>query len=145
MGKINLGRVIIGGIVAGVVINIVEGLLNGVILEKQWSDVMIGLGKSGTTSVKQIVAFNIWGFATGILMIWLYAGLRPRLGAGPKTAVCAGLFVWATAYALGGAAPVIMHMIPPGLMATLLAIGVVEAMAAAVAGAYFYKEEGAAA
>ena len=141
MGKINMGRVILGGIIAGVVIDVFENILNGVILQQQWADVLTGLGKSGTTSVKQIVAFNVWGLAVGILMVWLYAALRPRLGAGPKTAACAGLFIWATAYALGGAAPVFLHIIPVDVMSIALAVGLVEAVAAGVAGSYFYKEE----
>jgi len=141
MGNINLGRVILGGIVAGIVINVFEGILNGVVLANQWATVMTGLGKSGTMSIKQIIAFNVWGFATGILMVGVYAAIRPRLGAGPKTAVCAGLVIWAATYALGGAAPVFLHLIPVGLMATTLAVGLVETMVAGVAGAYFYKED----
>jgi len=140
MGKINLGRVILGGLVAGIVIDIFEGVLNGVVLEKQWADTMTALGKSGTMSINQIVAFNVWGLVTGILMVWLYAALRPRLGPGPKTAMCAGLVIWATAYALGGAAPVFLHLIPVGLIAIALTVGLVETMIAGVAGAYFYKE-----
>ena len=35
MGKINFGRVLLGGLVAGLVINIGEYLLNGVVLAKQ--------------------------------------------------------------------------------------------------------------
>jgi len=140
MNKINLGRVILGGIVAGIVIDLFEGILNGVVLANQWATVMTGLGKSGTMSIKQIIAFNVWGLVTGILMLWVYAAMRPRLGAGPKTAMCAGLVIWATAYALGGAAPVFLHLIPVGLMATALAVGLVETMVAGVAGAYFYKE-----
>ena len=53
-----MGRVILGGIVAGMVVDIFEGLLNGVVLAKQWADVITGLGKSGTMSVNQIVAFK---------------------------------------------------------------------------------------
>jgi hypothetical protein len=140
VNKINLGRVVLGGIVAGIVINIFEGILNGVVLADQWAAVMTGLGKSPAMSIKQIVAFNVWGFATGILILWVYAAMRPRLGAGPRTAVCAGLVVWATAYALGGAAPVFLHLIPVSLMAIALAVGLVETMVAGVAGAYFYKE-----
>jgi len=140
MGKINLGRVVLGGIVAGIVIDIFEGVLNGVILEKQWADTMTALGKSGTISINQIVAFNVWGLIAGILMVWLYAAMRPRLGAGPKTAMCAGLVIWVTVYALGGAAPVFLHLIPVGLIAIALTVGLVEAMIAGVAGAYFYKE-----
>jgi|HubBroStandDraft_4_1064222.scaffolds.fasta_scaffold355044_2 hypothetical protein len=143
MNKINLGRVVLGGIVAGIVINIFEGVLNGVVLANQWATVMTGLGKSGTMSIKQIVAFNVWGLVTGILMVWLYASMRPRLGAGPKTAICAGLMIWATAYVLGSAAPVFLHLFPVGLVMTGLAVGLVETMVAGVAGAYFYKEDAA--
>jgi hypothetical protein len=143
MGKINLGRVILGGIVAGIVIDLFEGVLNGVVLRQQWADVITGLGKSPTLSMKQIIAFNVWGFATGIVIVWLYAAIRPRFGAGPKTAVCAGLIVWATAYGLGIAGPVFLHMFPVGLTALALAGQVVETGLAAVAGAAVYKEDGA--
>jgi len=140
MGRINLGRVILGGIVAGVVIDIFEGALNGVVLNQRWASVLTGLGKSGTLSIKQIIAFNVWGLVAGMLMVWLYAAMRPRFGPGPKTAICAGLVIWATAYALGSAASVFLHLIPVGLMAIALAVGLVETMIAGVAGAYFYKE-----
>jgi hypothetical protein len=135
-----VGRVLLGGIVAGIVIDIFEGVLNGVVLANQWATVMTGLGRSGTMSIKQIIAFNVWGLATGILMLWVYAAMRPRLGAGPKTAMLAGLVIWATAYVLGSAGPVFLHLFPVGLMATGLAVGLVETMVAGLAGAYFYKE-----
>jgi hypothetical protein len=141
MSKINLGRVVLGGIVAGIVIDLFEGVLNGVVLANQWATVMTGLGKSGTMSIKQIVAFNVWGLVTGILIVGLYASMRPRFGAGPKTAICAGLVIWATAYVLGSAAPVFLHLFPVGLMAEGLAVGLVETMVAGVAGAYFYRED----
>jgi hypothetical protein len=103
--------------------------------------VLKGLGKSGAMSMKQIMAFNVWGLAVGILMVWIYASMRPRLGAGPRTAICAGLVVWATAYLLGSAAPVFLHLFPVGLVVTGLAVGLVETMVAGVAGAYFYQED----
>jgi hypothetical protein len=33
----------------------------------------------------QLAMFIAWGFLVGIVAIWLYAGIRPRYGAGPKT------------------------------------------------------------
>jgi hypothetical protein len=140
MGKINLGRVILGGLVAGIVIDLFEGVLNGVILDKQWADAMTALGKSSTLSIKQLIAFNVWGLAVGILMIWLYAAMRPRLGAGAKTAILAGLMMWATAYALGSAASIFLHLVPLGLMAIGLAVGLVETIIAGVVGASLYRE-----
>jgi len=48
------------------------------------SDSLISLGIFG-------VVFAIaWGIAT----VWFYAAIRPRYGAGPKTAVIAALGVW---------------------------------------------------
>ncbi len=141
MGKINLSRVILGGIVAGIVIDIFEGVLNALVLDKQWADVMAGLGKVAVLSTKQLVAFNVLGLAVGILTVWLYAAIRPRFGAGPRTAICAGLVVWALADALGFAAgPVFLHLFPVGLMTVAVAVQVVEMIVAALAGAAVYKE-----
>ena len=143
MGKINLSRVILGGIVAGIVIDLFEGILNGAILAGQWAEVLTGLGKSGTMSVKQIVAFNVWGLAVGILTVALYAAVRPRFGAGPRTAVLAGLAVWALAFAMGDATPVFLHIFPVGTMATSLVVEAVGMAIAGVAGAAVYKESAA--
>jgi hypothetical protein len=143
MAKINLSRVILGGLLAGVVINLVEGVMNGVVFQKQWADVMTGLGKSATPSVKQIVAFNVLGFAVGLLTVWLYAAIRPRFGAGPKTAMCAGLIVWALAFAAGNAGPVFLHIYRVELMIPAVAIELLEMLAAALVGAYLYKEDAA--
>ena len=140
MGKINLGRVILGGLLAGVVINLVEGILNGVVFAKQWAEVMTGLGKAAAPSVKQIIALNVWGFALGILTVWLYAAIRPRFGSGPRTAICAGATVWFLAQAMGTAIPVFLHIYTVGLALSAVSVELVEMLIASVAGAYLYKE-----
>ena len=48
--------------------------------------------------------------------------------------------MWLMNYALGGAFPVITHMFPLGLSLCVLFIGLVELIAAALAGAWLYKE-----
>ena len=144
MGKIDLSRVILGGIVAGIVIDLFEGMLNGAILAGQWAEVLAGLGKSGTMSVKQILAFNVWGLAVGILTVALYAAIRPRFGSGPRTGILAGLAVWALAFAMGDATPVFLHIFPVGTMATSLAVEALGMAIAGVAGAAVYKERTAA-
>lgn len=145
MGRINLSRVILGGLVAGLVIDICEGVLNGMVLADQWGAVMTSLNRPVTPSLKTMVALNIWGFAAGILTIWIYAAIRPRFGAGPKTAMIAGLTMWAAAFALATAVPVFLHIYPVGLALTSVGIEIVEMLLAATAGAYFYKEGTAAA
>ena len=86
MGRINFGRLILGGIVTGIVGNILGYLVDGVMLAPQWAAGMRALGRA-EFSGSQIVAFNVIGLAFGIVTLWLYAAIRPRYGAGPKTVV----------------------------------------------------------
>ena len=85
MGKINLGRVIIAGLVAGIVSDILGYVVDGVLLAPRWAAGMKALGHGEFTS-SQVILFNILGLVSGIVLIWVYAAIRPRFGAGPKTA-----------------------------------------------------------
>ena len=98
MSKINWGRVIGGGLLAGLVINVVEYLVNGLWLAADWAAAMKALGKSAEYGAAQIVVFNLWGFAMGVFAVWLYAAIRPRFGAGPTTAYTAAVAAWVPAY-----------------------------------------------
>src|SRR5258706_12651074 len=90
MRKVNRSRVIIGGLVAGVIINAFEYGGNRVLLDKAWTDAFRELGKTPTGWSTFIPA----NFIVGILMVWLYARLRPLYGGGPKTALRVGLAAW---------------------------------------------------
>ena len=140
MGRINIGRLILGGIVAGIVGDILGYLVDGVMLAPRWAAGMRALGRA-EFSVSQNVAFNIIGLVYGILMVWLYAAIRPRYGAGPKTAVWAGLAVWVAGVLLPNA--VFMGaagLFPASLTVMTTAAGIVELVVAALAGAALYKE-----
>lgn len=139
MSRINMQRVILGGIVAGIVINIGEAILNLVILE---ADMEAALARLNLPPIggQAIAVFVFMGFVVGILTTWLYAAIRPRFGPGPKTALCAGATVWFFAYFYSGLGMVVMGMFTTRLMTIAVAWGLVEILAAAVAGAALYKE-----
>ncbi len=141
MTKINWSRVLLGGLAAGVVINIVEFLVNGLWLAEHWRQVMERLGRSAETSAGQMVVYNIWGFLIGIFAVWLYAAIRPRYGPGPRTAVCAGLSVWFLGYLLALVPPIIIEIFPYSLAVIMLVAGLIELVAATLLGAYLYREE----
>lgn len=61
MGKINVGRWILCGVVAGVVGDIIESLITGLWLGKSWNAAMEFLGKPALTST-QIIEFNVVGW-----------------------------------------------------------------------------------
>jgi hypothetical protein len=139
MGKINWGRVLLGGLLAGVIINIFEYVTNGVILAKRWNAAMEALGRPGMTSTA--IAYLIIGsFILGIGAIWVYAIARPRFGPGAKTALCTAVGYWIFAYALPNFETAGMHLFPRRLLLAGTIVGLAELLVASLAGAAVYKE-----
>jgi hypothetical protein len=142
VGKINFGRVIICGIVIGVVINIFEAVVNGWLLGAQWSGALVALGLPGL-GVSQIVTFNVLALVVGVVTAWVYAAIRPRFGAGHLTAVYAGLVIWVLAYPLAYVTMAVMGLMPWSLMLIVSGTSLVEVIIATLVGCYFYKEQAA--
>jgi hypothetical protein len=140
MGKINVGRVILGGIVAGIVADVLSFLVDGVWLAPRWADGMKALGHPNLSS-NAIIWINVLGIIAGIVTIWIYAAIRPRFGAGVKTAVWAGVAVWI----VGALIPNAMFMCLTGLFSHHLTMyttvgAFFEIVLGAIAGAALYKE-----
>lgn len=145
MRPINFGRVILGGLLAGLIINISEFLLNAVALKKDYEDTMKALNRSAEVSGQQMAVWIIFGFVVGIAAIWLYAAIRPRYGPGPGTAARAGIAIWLLVSLLGSVAMWNMGLFAGRLIFLPIVWGLVEYVVAVVVGAWLYKEEGAAA
>ena len=69
MGKVNWVRVILGGLLAGVIINVFEFILNGVLLAKDMQAAISALGRQ--MGGGQLLMFTVWGFLVGIFAVWL--------------------------------------------------------------------------
>jgi hypothetical protein len=138
MGKINVARVILGGLLAGLIINISETVLNLYVVADESAAIMqrLGLPEVGTNQIAIFVAMT---FVLGIVLIFLYAGLRPRFGAGAKTAVIAAVIIWLVGM-MGALSDVVMGLAPASLIVLAGAWSLVETVVAAVAGAWVYKE-----
>ena len=139
MGRINLGRVVIGGLLAGLIINVSEIILNGVLLAERNNAAMAALNKP-PISPNMIVFFLLFGFGLGCMLVWTYAAIRPRFGAGVKTAVCASTLVWGLSYLYPNLFMVVMGIFPTDMMVIGTVWGLVEAIVAGVAGAWAYTE-----
>jgi hypothetical protein len=141
MAHTNRGRVILGGLLAGVVINIVEYITNGVVLKQAWGEAMKALGKPAELTPGAIVMFNVWGFLLGIAAVWLYVAIRIRYGPGPNTAMRAGLAAWALAVFLPNLGNYPLGLFPARLLVISSVVALVEIVVATVAGAWLYKEK----
>ena len=142
MAQINTGRVVLGGLLAGLIINISESVLNLMVLGTQTEELVASLGVEpvGGGGIAMYVAF---GFVIGIVAVWLYAAMRPRFGPGPQTAMMAGGAVWVLGHLFRMADIAVFVGLSGGFVTIVLVWTLVETLLAAVAGAWLYQEEGA--
>jgi hypothetical protein len=143
MNKINTGRALLGGIVAAVIIDLIEGVMNGVVLKSDWAAAMQALGKSGEVTGGAIAIYNLGGLLYGIIGVWLYCALTSRYGKGSTTSAKAGLAVWALTSAL----PMLMWLpagiIPSRLMSFSVVVDFIAILLGVTMGALLYREEDA--
>ena len=94
MIKTNWIRVLIGGLVAGAVLNILNFATLAIYLRDIWDPVVKAVNPVFQETTAFQVFWIIFHFVSGILAVWFYSAIRPRYGAGPKTAVIAGVAVF---------------------------------------------------
>jgi hypothetical protein len=138
MNKINWGRVLGGGLLAGVVLNVWDFVVNGMFLKNDWNTALHALGK-GDMAGSSIMWFVICDFIVGVFLVWLYAAIRPRYGAGAKTAASGAFAFWLVTVgfqlASGG-----MGLFPTNLLVISTIASLAGFVLAAEAGAWQYKE-----
>jgi hypothetical protein len=142
---INTSKVVVGGLAAGLVANIIGYVGFGLMLAPRMeaeavavAPELAGRGMGGSAIAVNVVA----QFVIGLLLVWIYAAIRPRFGPGMKTATYAALVVWMCG--------VLFHLdwllmglmtVTTYVMATVVAL--VQLIPSAGVGAMLYKEESA--
>ena len=135
----NFGRVFLGGLLAGLILNIGEFLLNTKVLGPQMMAFSAQHGFKGPGSNFIIVAV-VMTFILGIVAVWLYALIRPRLGPGVKTAIVAAVILWFGIYLYCGIINMLLFGMSMNMMIIAFIWGLVEYIIATIAGAWAYTE-----
>ena len=144
MGKINIGRLILGGVVAGLIADILDYFVDGLWLSQRWASEMKLLNHDAAITMRQIVLLDLIGIAGGLAAIWIYAAIRPRFGAGVRTAVYAGVAVWFLTCLLPNAGFMYaLDFFSHHLTLYTTLGGLVEIVVGTIVGAALYKEAGA--
>jgi len=133
--KPNLARVLLGGLIAGLIINLAEYLVHAVLLERQWAAAFAALGKTPTGWTTFIPS----NFLVGIIGIWFYAKFRSNYGPGPRTALRSAISIWAIFWAIPMMALQPMHLFPDSLIFTTIFIGLLDSAPAVLLGAWMYR------
>ena len=143
---INTQKVLIGGIAAGVVMNVIDFVSNTYILGarmKAESDAFKPGMSDQMMTGRAIAGYVVMDFVLGILLVWTYAAIRPRFGPGLKTAVYAAVLFWLLV-AISSSGYMHMGMMSAGLWWSFAFIGLVNFLLSAWVGARLYSEDAAA-
>ena len=136
MGRVNASRVVLGGLLAGVVINVLDAASQLLPVDTISWITDLGLPEPGGGAM---ATWLVLGFVVGVAAVWLYAAIRPRFGPGPGTAVKAGLFAWVFATAIWSAFYLFGLSSPMGFVMAGV-IGLINVLAASWVGAKLYSE-----
>jgi len=139
MGRINLARVLVGGLVAGIIINASEFILNGMLIADEMNEAMAALNRPPIAPAN-IIWFVLFGFGFAFVLVWTYAAVRPRFGAGVRTAACASALCWGLGYLYPNLFFYVMNLFPRDMIVLTTIWGLVEVIVAGVAGAWAYTE-----
>lgn len=139
MKGINVGRWLAGGITAGIVIWILEGAASMFYLADMEA-AMAAHNLSMEYGVSAIVISIVVSLLVGLTMIFFYAGIRPRFGPGPRTALIVAVAYWVGGYFVSLLGYQLMGLFPTGMLVTWGVLGLVEMILAALAGAWMYRE-----
>ncbi len=140
MGGIDTKRWLLGGLAAGVLIWLIEGLASLLYL----ADMKTALEAHGLAmemSVGAVVTSVLVCLIAGLTIVFIYAMARARLGPGPRTAVTAAVvfFLGSTLLSILGIR--MMGLFPDRMLLTWGVVGLVEAVLAALLGGYIYQEK----
>ena len=85
--------------------------------------------------------YAVHDLAKGLAGVWLYAAIRPRFGAGPRTATIAAIVTWFLAIPVP-----LLGFLPTGWFGRRFAVlwsieGLVVMVIAIVVGAWLYRED----
>ncbi len=141
----NTKKVLIGGLAAGFVMNVIDWIVNGYVLAarmKAESDAFKPGLSDQMMQGSAVIGYIVMDFVLAFALVWTYAAIRPRFGPGIKTASYAALLFWLlTMIFMSG----YMHMgmMSAGLWWTFAFIGLVNYLLSAWAGAKVYSEDSA--
>ena len=141
MAGVNTGKIVAGGLLAGLVLNIGDFLINAVIMAADFRAGLerLGLDPGVMESSSVALTWIVVDFLLGLLLVWTYAAMRPRFGPGPKTALLAAfpIFAGITLIMLGLTN---MGFFTMGIFVKSTVFSAINTAIGAVAGAWLYRE-----
>ncbi len=141
--KMNMSKVLVGGVIAGIVMLVVDFISNMYILGPKANAEMEAFKPGLSATMHQgggMIGYIFVDVILGIVLIWVYAAIRPRFGPGPKTAFIAAVMLWLVS-CISYYGYLQMGMMSTALWSEFGLVGLISLSLAAMAGAKFYSED----
>jgi hypothetical protein len=127
----NIKRIIAGGVLAGLVIVIGETARNA----------LTTAGPSASSGSMPLGVFILRGVSLGVFCVLLYAAVRPRLGAGVKSAITTGLLAFLVGTLFPPFGLTMQAFAPARVLLETIIWNAIQLPLATVAGAWLYREK----
>jgi hypothetical protein len=140
MSGINFKRLLLSGLLAGLVIWLVEGagavFLYMELLESRLAELGLSMEMSGFHMAVTVLVSLLVGYT----LMFFYVGVRPRFGPGPRTAVLVAVALWLGGYVVALLGYFLAGIYPNHLLVQWGAVGLFEMVVATLLGGWVYRE-----
>ncbi|HZF24989.1 MAG TPA: hypothetical protein VEZ88_01920 [Steroidobacteraceae bacterium] len=140
MGGINVPRWIGGGVVAALVIYLIEWFMAAKVWGAAVSARLTELGLMADMSSSAFLSYAVLCLLVGLVLIFFYAAARTRFGPGVRTAVIVSIAMFLGGYVPGLIDHHVIGLYPDDMLVKWGLQGLIETVIAGVAGAWVYKE-----
>jgi hypothetical protein len=139
MGSINVRKVIVAGLVAGVVLLVIDVATGATLFSTPMEEALAARNLDMAALEGAVPVFLVTDLMYGLLTAFVYAAIRPRFGAGPMPGLLAGFVVWASS-ALNHVNFSAMGFLPTSLTAMMLTVWLVALLIAGYVAGRLYSE-----
>ncbi len=134
MAKVWWKRLVVTGLVGGLIVNLCEWTAHRIWLELEWHEAFAALGKTPAGWTTFIPA----NFLVGIVAVWGYCWLSGIYGTSFRVALLTSVAVWCIFWVIPIAALVPLEIFPVRLMILVIGVGVADAGLATLLATWLY-------
>ena len=142
--KVNWTRLVLGGLVATLICFGTDGFMHNKLVEADWRALGDALGimpgKGEHNHQMALISFFDFELGRGVGAVFIYAMMRARFGAGPKTAAGAAVVSWLISSVTGPAQFIPLGFYSQALWLKVAGVQLITSLGATLAGAAIYRE-----
>ena len=128
-------KLIVSGLAGGVVINVIEWIAHRVLLDEQWRQAFVALGRL-PAGWNTFIAAN---FLVGVIAVWTYRWLSKLYGRSVSTAIRTAFAIWIVFWVIPILGMQPLDIFPNSLIAWVIIVGIADGILGILPGIWLYE------